>query len=119
MRLTAPTLSAILLFLGATSASANCDFGTGRAFKPGQDITGHGIVTGGGPCQLDFRGLVSRIDIRAAPAHGALTLTEADLYSYAPTPGYVGPDRFRLRICFRPPLDNKCTLETDVLDVRR
>jgi len=119
MRFPAATLLAALVLMGATSASANCDFGKRRAFKPGQDITSHGVVTGGGPCQLDFRGVVKSIDVRKAPAHGALTLSEPDLYSYAPTPGYIGPDRFQLRFCFRPPLEGKCSVETDVLDVRR
>src|SRR5579862_9275153 len=118
MRLSLATISAVLPLLGVTSASANCDFGKGQTFKPGQNVTGWGVVTDGGPCRLDFRGIVSSIAIVKAPAHGALTLAEPDFYSYAPTPGYVGPDRYQLRFCFRPPLDNKCTLETDVLDVR-
>ena len=118
MRLFA-SVSTALLLLSVTSASANCDFGKGRTFKPGQNVSGHGVVTDGGPCQLDFRGMVSAIAILDAPKHGALTLSEPDLYSYAPTPGYFGPDRFQLRFCLRPPLDKKCTVETDILEMRR
>ena len=40
-----------------------------------------------------------RLYLAAAPQHGRVTLSEPGGYRYSSSPGYVGKDSFRLKLC--------------------
>jgi hypothetical protein len=62
-----------------------------------------GTIKSGTTCPGSFNSsgpmVFKRLYLAAAPQHGSVRLQEGGRYSYSAKPGYVGQDRFTLRVC--------------------
>lgn len=64
----------------------------------------HGRTKIGKRCGASFSGpgggyTFKHLFLAEGPQHGAVTLRQGGYYFYTPKPGYVGSDRFMLRVC--------------------
>ena len=96
-------LAGVLALVAATAAEAACAR-SGYRFGPGIDrAQSRWIVDAGKPCATVLnpaRLFLSGLTIAERAAHGVAGVGSRYQYAYNPQPGYVGRDRFVVRIEF-------------------